>query len=249
MKELDGTEDYQSVEKVRSVGHGIRSSSPGSWKFQGTSSVFDDHVVRSIPGYSSAHYLVAGISDNFLSDGDVHLDAGCSTGALLRSVANRHQGKQVSFVGVDIEPEMVAFAQANTDDERIQFEVADLLYVDYRATLISSVFTLQFVRPQARQELVNKWWNQLQWGGALCLVEKVRGSDARFQDILTGLYWDWKSEQGFSDEEIIGKWRSLRRAMEPFSPAGNEELLRRSGFTDIETFWKWGPFQAWLAIK
>ena len=56
-------------------------------------------------------------------------------------------------------------------------------------------------------------------------------------------------EQGLSDEEIIGKWRSLKRVMEPFSDKGNKEMLERAGFEDIETIWKWGPFQGYLAIK
>ena len=42
------------------------------------------------------------------------------------------------------------------------------------------------------------------------MYEKVRGPDARFQDILSRLYDDYKLEQGYSTDEIISKSRSLK---------------------------------------
>ena len=33
------------------------------------------------------------------------------------------------------------------------------------------------------------------------------------------------------------------------SENGNLKMLKRAGFEDIETIWKWGPFQGFLAIK
>ena len=47
------------------------------------------------------------------------------------------------------------------------------------------------------------------------MFEKVRGSDARFQDIFTGLYNEYKLQNGYSAEEILGKTRSLK-VLEPF---------------------------------
>ena len=35
-----------------------------------------------------------------------------------------------------------------------------------------------------RQKLIDKLYNSLNWGGGLILFEKIRGNDARFQDIL-----------------------------------------------------------------
>ena len=38
----------------------------------------------------------------------------------------------------------------------------------------------------------------------------------RFQDILSGLYLDYKLRQGYSPNDIIGKSRSLKGVLEPF---------------------------------
>jgi tRNA (cmo5U34)-methyltransferase len=97
--------------------------------------------------------------------------------------------------------------------------------------------------------LISKLYESLQWGGALILFEKVRGPDARFQDILTRLYDDYKLDQGFSAEEIISKTRSLKGVLEPFSTQGNFDLLKRAGFVDIMTVMKHLCFEGFLAIK
>ena len=56
--------------------------------------------------------------------------------------------------------------------------------------------------------------------------EKVRYNDARFQDIFTTLYTDYKLDMGYSHEEIINKTRSLKGVMEPFSTEGNLGMLK-----------------------
>jgi len=81
------------------------------------------------------------------------------------------------------------------------------------------------------------------------MFEKVRANDARFQDIMTGLYTDYKLEQGYTPDEIIAKSRSLKGVLEPFSTEGNTDMLRRAGFEDIITVQKFMNFEGFLAIK
>jgi tRNA (cmo5U34)-methyltransferase len=81
------------------------------------------------------------------------------------------------------------------------------------------------------------------------LFEKVRGADARFQDIMTQLYNDYKIDAGYTAENIISKARSLKGVLEPFSTQGNIDLLRRANFVDICTVQKYVCFEGFLAIK
>ena len=92
-------------------------------------------------------------------------------------------------------------------------------------------------------------YSSLNWGGAFILFEKVRGPDARFQDILNSLYIDYKLDKGYSAQEIIGKARGLKGVLEPFSTQGNIDLLKRAGFLDIMTVMKYICFEGFLAIK
>ena len=47
----------------------------------------------------------------------------------------------------------------------------------------------------------------------------------------------------------MAKTRSLKGVMEPFSTQGNIDLLKRSGFKDINTIQKYICFEGFLAIK
>jgi tRNA (cmo5U34)-methyltransferase len=108
---------------------------------------------------------------------------------------------------------------------------------------------MQFVPPRDRQEIIQRVYESLHWGGAFVMFEKVRGPDARFQDMLSALYNDFKLRNGLSPEEILAKTRSLKGVLEPFSTAGNLGLLERAGFKDIMTVQKYLCFEGFLAIK
>ena len=92
-------------------------------------------------------------------------------------------------------------------------------------------------------------FKNLNWGGAFLLFEKVRAPDARFQDITTSLYNEYKLNQGYKPDEIIAKSRSLKGILEPFSSSANRDLLKRAGFKDIITVFKWICFEGYLCIK
>ena len=81
------------------------------------------------------------------------------------------------------------------------------------------------------------------------MVEKVRGPDARFQDILNQTYIEYKLSKGYTANQIINKSRSLKSVLEPFSSKGNLDLLKRAGFKDVITIFKYACFEGYLAIK
>ena len=108
---------------------------------------------------------------------------------------------------------------------------------------------MQFIEPKYRQKLFNEIYNSLNWGGAFVIFEKIRGNDARFQDILTFLYFDFKSEKGLKADEILNKEISLRSVMEPFTIQANVDYLKRAGFKDIMPICQYLCFKGFLAIK
>ena len=77
----------------------------------------------------------------------------------------------------------------------------------------------------------------------------MRAPDARFQDIVSTLYNDFKLANGFTGEEIVSKTRSLKGILEPFSTQGNIDLMKRAGFEDIVSVQKYLCFEGFLAIK
>ena len=243
--------DRDESTTVEQVGDAIASAN-ARWSFGGvTSEHFEAHVRRSVPLYDLGHQLVAAISDFFLAQGSICYDLGCGPGELTALLAQRHRGKGVKFVAVDVEADMVRRAQERCqpfDSVEIRCENAiDLELTD--CDLAIAYYTMQFVRPKYRQTLFNRIYEALNWGGGLLLFEKVRGPDARFQDMMSALYTDFKLAQGFSGDEIVAKGRSLKGVLEPFSTEGNLGLLQRAGFEDITTVMKYVCFEGFLAIK
>ena len=243
----------QPVKKETDVGEGILSPN-ASWEFgDNVPEKFSAHVKRSVPLYEEGHNVVQKLSDHFVQENSICYELGVSTATLLKQLAQRHS--KAKWVGVDIEPKMIEQAQKEIEIfdghlSNIELVVEDInLYSYEKSDFIVSYYTIQFVPPRLKQALLNRIYETLNWGGAFLMFEKVRGPDARFQDILNSLYTDFKLEQGYSSEEIIGKSRSLKGVLEPFSSKGNLDLLSRAGFVDIMTIFKFICFEGFLAIK
>ena len=131
---------------------------------------------------------------------------------LLEKIESRHYQKNINYYGIDIIPEMINIAKKRKfkRPENFTFECEDVLNIDFKpASIITSYYTLQFILPSVRQELVNKIYNSLNWGGAFFVFEKTRGFDARFQDFNTHVYNEYKIKKGYKPEEIFEKSRSL----------------------------------------
>jgi len=233
------------------VGHRIEAEE-SNWQFSGdVAHYFDSHALNSIPFYEEGHLLINRLSDFFVLDDSTVYDLGCSTGVLIQQLAERHsKTKGATFIGLDSQKSMIDVAQGSNDAELVSFKVEDIINVELlMSDFIISYYTIQFIPPRVRQLVFDRIYNALNYGGGFVLFEKVRGADARFQDILTSLYTDFKLEKRFSESEIIAKSKSLKGVLEPFSTQGNLDMLTRAGFVDVMTIMKYGPFEGFLAIK
>ena len=132
----------------------------------------------------------------------------------------------------------------------VNFVEDDIITFDMeKADLIAAYYTVQFIRPRWRQDVINRIYESLNWGGGFLMFEKVRAADARFQDMSTALYNEFKIDQGYSSEEIVSKTRSLKGVLEPFSSQANVDMLKRAGFSDVLSVFKWVCFEGFVAIK
>ncbi|MDH4226863.1 MAG: methyltransferase domain-containing protein [Deltaproteobacteria bacterium] len=236
------------------VGDGLTAAN-ANWNFKGdVAKNFDEHVSRSVPFYNEGHELICNLSDFFVGKNSLCYELGTSTGELTLKLARHNSTKpEARFVGIDIEPDMIKMAlekKKQSSAVNVEFEAADIFQYNYeKADVFTAYYTLQFVKPRVRQDIFNRIYENLNWGGAFILFEKVRANDARFQDIMTGLYNEYKLRQGYTAEEIVSKARSLKGVLEPFSSQGNADLLKRAGFVDVITVFKYVCFEGFLAIK
>ena len=233
------------------VDKNIQAENAG-WTFENIADDFDEHVRRSVPLYDEGHDLICKLGDFFLPPNATVTELGTATGALAEKFL-RHNARRsdLSYIGIDRVEGMLERARARCEgDERVLFKNDDLVSGPLdKSSMIISYYTMQFVNPRNRQNVFNKVYEALEWGGAFVLFEKVRAPDARFQDMMAQLYIEFKLDQDFNEVEILGKQRSLKGVQEPFSTQGNLDLMKRAGFVDMMTIMKSICFEGFLDIK
>ncbi len=229
------------------AGQGIETSR-SNWVFdEKVAPKFDDHVRKSVPDYDRIQDMAASFADWFVKDGGSVVDLGASTGETLLRIKNRNPNKEIDVIGYDNSRAMIQQAKAKGVD--VHFCDLSMLTEMRGHDYGVSLYTLQFLRPGAKQTVLSVCYDSLKRGGGFFVVEKVLGSIPEFQDIAQQLYWEMKMENGLSPEEVLNKAAALRGNMFPATVAENEALFRRVGFVRHELVYRHLQFAGWLLMK
>lgn len=214
---------------------------------------FDNHIEHSIRGYTNLWNDVLKYSEYFVEDDTNIVDIGCSTGKLLKAmIAQNTFASRAKYVGIEVEED---FFGSYDDDEKVY---ANLLYHrgDVRnfefsnCSLITSIFTLQFIQEKERTSIIKQIYEGLNPGGAFIFAEKTIAECSKIQDIRTFTYYDYKREH-FTSDDILNKEKQLRHMMKLNT---RKELIQKCAtagfaFDRIDSFWQNHSFTAFIAIK
>jgi tRNA (cmo5U34)-methyltransferase len=230
----------------------------GRWTFDAeVTDAFDDMLARSIPQYDVMRQTVFDVGRNFLFAHSDVIDLGCSRGqALARFVDYSLQTHlRNHFIGIDVSEPMLA-ASRERFKEQIEKGVVDIRYhdlrkgyPDVRTSLTLCVLTLQFTPIEYRQRILRSIYLHTQPGGALILVEKLLGASAELDDLMVNNYLLMKALNGYTLEQIDRKRLSLEGVLVPLTAQFNETLLANAGFREVDCFWRWMNFGAWVAVR
>ena len=241
----------------KNVGDNL-SADRGSWSFdQIDHTSFESHISKSVPGYATGHKYISFLSDYFISSGSTVYDIGCSTGNLIRELSDyNHKKSNINFIGIEpilnFEKEFKKSTSSEDINKTHNFEFLSSLIEECELNecdLVTSYYTIQFIKPKYRQKIINMIYSKLTWGGGFFFFEKVRGIDARFHEMINLAYLEYKSLGGYTNDEIIAKMFSLKGVLEPYSSKENFNFLERAGFKDATTIYKNLCFEGILAIK
>lgn len=216
-------------------------------------SVFDDMISRSIPFYSINIELEVQILSKILKKNANVIDFGCSTGTTVLKLYEKRQ--DLTLTGIDSSEAMIENAINKSkaiagNKNNIKFICEDIL--KYNINSVDAVimnYTLQFIRPIQRLELVKKIYDSLNLGGVFLFSEKLIFDDKKFSKIMIEIYEDFKKNQGYSKYEIAQKRQALENVLIPYTEKENKILCKKSGFENIECIQKWGNFATFIAIK
>lgn len=222
---------------------------------EATVEVFDDMVSRSVPFYAETQRIITEIAAAHIGPRGTIYDLGCSTGTTLLSLAKRLDSLEVRLIGIDLSQPMLEraqqkFAEAGLSSmakwERrdvnapMEFDPADAVIMN---------LTLQFVRPLYRQDLIDSIYRSLKPGGCFILLEKILSDSPYFNRLYIDIYHAFKRGNGYSNLEISQKREALENVLVPYRLSENLELMKRGGFTEIDTFFRCYNFAGFVAVK
>lgn len=217
-------------------------------------SVFDDMLHRSIPGYDLLLKGIGLLANPILSrqPGRVY-DLGSAWGHAVVAVALACRNKGGEYIAVDHAPSMVQACRSYTEAQlgrAVETIEADILdFVLRPARIVLCTFTMQFVHPAARTALLAKIYHALSPGGALILAEKcaLPGDDAQAHHRTA--YHRFKRINGYTEEEVVRKERALQGVLIPDTPQIHEQRLAEVGFDRVYEWFNFLLFRAWIAYK
>lgn len=203
---------------------------------------FDEHINRSIPNYDLLQEAILSISEFVTIPNTAVIDLGCSTGTLLKRM--KHNGRKV---GIDCATNLLPM-HTNTEE----FYIQDLREINLTkwgdASLITSIFTLQFLPKSERGDILREIYHALCKHGFFIWAEKVMCDEGWQQEITTFSYYDFKRKK-FSGDEILSKEQDLRPLMRCNTTYENQRLAEIAGFQNAQMIWKFYNFECWLYRK
>ena len=212
---------------------------------------FDNHIDKSIRGYSHLWGDILTLSKYFIEDYTQVVDIGCSTGKLLKGMIeqNNEHIPNAQYTGIEIEDDFYGdYTFDENKHEQLSYFRGDVRDYNFQnCSLVTSIFTLQFMSPKDRQDIINKIHSGLNTGGAFIFSEKTFSCNPRIQDMMTFTFYDYK-RKNFSDKEILDKEVQLRHMMKLNSKTELYEMLNTAGF-EVHNFWQNFNFMGSIALK
>ncbi|MBM3234936.1 methyltransferase domain-containing protein [Candidatus Poribacteria bacterium] len=222
------------------------------WTFdEKVSEIFDWHIRRSVPLYDELHHMLVDLAEPFLKSNAVVCDLGTSTGETIFNLNKRYPEMNIMFYGIDNSLPMLKKAKEKCKGiKNVKFICSNIQDISIpKSDLIISLYTLQFIRISERNRIIDKIFKALKNEGGFIISEKIVNQNIFLDELFVKLYERMKKRNGFSDEEIEAKRVSLKGIMEPITYEDNYKMLKESGFSLIETFFRWHNFVGIIAIK
>ncbi len=216
-------------------------------------SVFDDMVNRSIPGYRTILAMIGVMAERYYQPGTEIYDLGCSLGGASYAIADQLTEQDYKIQAIDNSDAMVKQLNQRLKQDQNQNIICrceDVL--DSRienASIVILNFTLQFIPGEFRQQLIEKIYRGLVPGGILVISEKIIAPDPQLNELLIDLYHGFKESMGYSKLEISQKRTALENVLIPELLEAHRQRFASSGFQASEVWFQCFNFASMIAYK
>ncbi|WP_053228149.1 carboxy-S-adenosyl-L-methionine synthase CmoA [Spirochaeta cellobiosiphila] len=220
--------------------------------------VFDDMALRSIPFYSEVQSMIATYGRIFYRQDTAIYDLGCSTGTTLLSLYHSLKDAghdKFKLIGLDQSAAMCEeakekFNKAEVEEASVDIRNEDILTAKIEnASVIVLNYTLQFIDPLLREEILKHVYNGLTHNGILLVSDKMLQSSTDISRIFVDYYYAFKRSNGYSDMEISQKREALENVLIPYTVKEEQELFYSCGFNSVDIFFSWNNFTSFICMK
>ncbi|WP_225772211.1 carboxy-S-adenosyl-L-methionine synthase CmoA [Pseudomonas sp. Marseille-Q5115] len=219
--------------------------------------VFPDMIKRSVPGYPAIVENLGVLAARFAQPHTCLYDLGASLGAVTQALRRHVRKDGCHVVAIDNSSAMVQRCREYLQGQDSMFQEllpvqvleTDILGFDFEpASVVAMNFTLQFIPPGQRLEVLSRIHQAIVPGGALLLSEKLRFEDDQAHDLLTELHMDFKRANGYSELEIAQKRSAIEHVMKPDSFEEHRARLLAAGFSKVVPWFQCLNFASMIAL-
>ena len=216
--------------------------------------VFPDMIRRSVPGYTTIIPMIGIITEHYAQDHSVCYDLGCSLGASTLAMRHGLKNKTCDLIAIDNSQAMLERCRHHIELDN-ELTAVDLICADINditfkpCSVVTLNFTLQFIAPELRLQLLSKIYSALLPGGVLILSEKICFDDAHEQLSLEQLHWDFKRANGYSELEVSQKRSALEQVLLPDTLDTHKERLTKANFDASHLWYQCFNFMSLIAFK
>lgn len=221
---------------------------------QAVAEVFPDMIQRSVPGYSTIIDNIGLIAKQFAQNNSNIYDLGCSLGAASLVMRRQIDGKNCQIIAVDNSTAMVEKCQLHLNAFKSDVPVSvlcdDILSTPMeKASVVVLNFTMQFIDPVQRDNLIAKIYQAMLPGSVLILSEKLHHDNPHGNQLLIDLHHEFKRNNGYSELEISQKRTALENVMRLDTLEEHKRRLKQAGFSDFMLWFCCFNFASMLVTK
>ncbi len=213
--------------------------------------VFPDMLRRSIPGYAASIEAIGSLAARYVRPQTNCYDLGCSLGAATLAMRQGIRADGCRIIAVDNSAAMIEKCRtvvAGAGD--IEVQLADIRDIPIEnASMVVMNYTLQFLDPDARDEIVRRIADGMVDGGLFLLSEKVVDENAHMEELLVDLHHEHKRRNDYSELEISRKRAALENVLVPETVAVHRRRLADAGFSHSAVWLRNFNFVSIVAIK
>lgn len=217
--------------------------------FEEEATQYDDIIVKLIPYYKEMVYAITA-SIPFTEDTQISvIDLGCGTGTISQAVQKKYT--KAKFTLVDVAENMLRIAESKLiGNQRYTHADFNSFEFDQQYDVIVSSLALHHLETNTDKQLFyNKIYRALKTGGIFINADVV---EAKSQTLQTTFIEEWVKYMNRSVDmsEIEEKWLPNYYAEDkPIPMMDHLDMLKNSGFKNIDIIWKYYGFSVYKGEK